>query len=253
MRLKDYSERDGPIVDRLRSPNATNGRVDGHHARPERTRPADSHYRGETRREGHVSSLGPSTERSATVDVLEIGAGERPHPDATATLDIREDLDHIDYPGVDIGTDRWPLADESVGSIRAHHVLEHVPPHQIGHIWREIDRVLVPGGEAFIELPHAGTWAAATDITHEGTGGTTPEVAEYFGDGDLEDYWPELNWSVNAYAEVTLPSFVRESLRIQFVPSRPRLSYELVKVPFVDAVVRVEIRKRSGSNVQPTS
>lgn len=179
------------------------------------------------------------------IEVLEIGAGENPSPDSTMTLDIREDLDHIDYPGVDIGVDRWPVDDESVRFVRAHHVLEHVPPEQIGHVWRELDRILVPGGEAVIDLPHAGTWSAATDMTHQGTGGTTPGVANYFADGSLEQYWPNLNWTVDAYARVEFPTFVRGSLRVRFVPSRPGLSFELVKIPFVDADVRIEIKKEN--------
>lgn len=185
-------------------------------------------------------------DRDSQIEVLEIGAGREPHPESTTTLDIREDLDHIDFPGINIGTDRWPITDQSVQAVRAHHVLEHIPPDQIGHVWRELNRVLVSGGTALIELPHANTWAAATDLTHYGTGGTTPEVTEYFG-GSHEQYWPELNWNVTAHAEVSFPNLLRPSFRIKKEITRPYISYELTKFPFVDAIVTIHIQKQGDA------
>ena len=120
--------------------------------------------------------------------ILEIGAGETPHPKMTDTLDIREDLAEIDFPGVDIGSDVWPLEDESVDRILAIDVIEHVPGNQLGHVWEEADRVLRPGGELQARLPHAGTWEAYTDLTHAGTGGTTPSVCAKFEPGP-HGYW----------------------------------------------------------------
>jgi len=179
-----------------------------------------------------------------TIETLEIGAGLEPHPNSTVTLDIREDLEHIDYPGVDIGQDSWPLADESVKSAHGYHVLEHIPPHQIGHVWAELDRVLLPGGTAFFELPHANTWAAATDMTHYGTGGTTPEVSRYFSaDSGQENYWPSLNWEVDAWADLSFPNFLRTSLRIRRDVRREFLSFELTKIPFVSGTVKMKIKK----------
>lgn len=42
-------------------------------------------------------------------EVADLGAGEDPHPDSTVTVDIRNDLDHVDYPGVDLSSDKIPL------------------------------------------------------------------------------------------------------------------------------------------------
>jgi SAM-dependent methyltransferase len=167
-----------------------------------------------------------------------------PTPKRRTPLDIRSDLDHIDYPGIDIAHDEWPLDDESVDQVRAHHVLEHIPPHRIGYIWRELDRVLVPGGKAIIELPHTNSWAAATDMTHYGTGGTTPEVASYFNDGKHEQYWPDLDWQAEAWADMQFPTILRGSLRLKRRVQRPHLSHEVMKIPFVDAVVQIRITKR---------
>lgn len=175
--------------------------------------------------------------------ILEIGAGENPTQEATETLDIRNDLDHIDHPGIDIGTDRLPFDDNSVDKIIANHVLEHIRPEDIGQVFREVNRVLRPGGEFTGVMPHAGTWLAATDFTHQGTGGTTPSMRGYF-DGSLEPYWPELDWDVDAWAELTWPLWVREDWRrVSTVRSGDR-SMQFVKIPGVTGTVHFVATKR---------
>lgn len=168
--------------------------------------------------------------------VLEIGAGQSPDKRATETLDIREDLDHIDYCGVDISKDQWPVEDDSVDVVVANHVLEHVPPEGIGYVFDEVDRVVLSNGEFHAVVPHAGSWQAATDPTHQGTGGWTPDVAKYFT-GKLEEYFPELDWDVETRANLSFPLFLREALRFQFSISRGDISNEVVKVPFVSGEV----------------
>ncbi|WP_440005430.1 hypothetical protein [Halomicrococcus sp. SG-WS-1] len=177
------------------------------------------------------------------VGVLEIGAGQHPHPRSDSTLDIRSDLDHIDYPGVDIGEDVWPIENESVSEILAYHVVEHVPPNRVGHVFQEVDRVLVSGGTIHIELPYSGTYAAATDLTHYGTGGTTAGIDRYFT-GDLEEYWPNLDWDVTSYAELEFPLFVRSSLRFNVRMTNSELVHELIKIPFVTGKVIFDATKR---------
>lgn len=46
----------------------------------------------------------PMSSDYASIECLDVGAGTRPHPDATVTLDIG-DYDHLDFPGVDITSD----------------------------------------------------------------------------------------------------------------------------------------------------
>ena len=179
--------------------------------------------------------------------VLEIGAGRSPDPRATVTLDIRSDLEHVDYGGVDVAHDRWPFEDDRFDRVVARHVLEHVPPDRLGDLFEEADRVLTDGGAFEIVVPHAGSWDANTDATHYGTGGWTPDVEGYFT-GDLEPYWPNLDWDVTARAHLSVPSFLRESVRLSFTTGNGGLSTELVKIPFVTGVVTVLARKRGSSS-----
>lgn len=168
--------------------------------------------------------------------ILEIGAGQSPDPRATETLDIRQDLEHIDYGGVDIGVDEWPVEPDSVDQVIANHVIEHVPPDQIGHVFSEVDCVVRSGGEFIVRVPHAGSWEAATDPTHQGTGGLTPDIVQYFS-GELEEYFPELAWDVTAEADLSFPLFLRERLRVSILVERGDISHELMKIPFVSGEV----------------
>ena len=95
-------------------------------------------------------------QRAKRGTVLELGAGESPYPDADVTVDIRENLDGIDYGGVDIGNDPLPVDDGSFDIVVMFQVLEHVAPNRIGHLFRECDRVLHPGGAVARQAPARG-------------------------------------------------------------------------------------------------
>jgi SAM-dependent methyltransferase len=172
-------------------------------------------------------------------NILEIGAGQSPDPRATETLDIRDDLDHIDYGGVDVGSDKLPLEADSVDLVVANHVVEHIPGEAISHLFMEIDRVVRSGGRFHAVTPHAGTWQAATDPTHQASGGWTPDVINYFT-GELEEYFPELCWDVEARANLSFPLVLRKSCRLRFSTARGDLSHELVKLPLVSGEVEFE-------------
>lgn len=62
----------------------------------------------------------------------------------------------------------WPVADSSVTSLRASHVMEHIPSGQTRiDVMNEAHRVLVPGGTFEIIVPFmVGTWHAIADPTH---------------------------------------------------------------------------------------
>lgn len=60
---------------------------------------------------------------------------------------------------------RWPLKDSSVGLLRAHDVLEHLPDPV--HAMSEAYRVLAPGGWFFIHVPSALGQGAYQDPTHK--------------------------------------------------------------------------------------
>ena len=82
---------------------------------------------------------------------LEIGAGERPHPDYDVHVDV------LPLPGIDVlcAIDRLPFATESVAALRANHVLEHQSYELIGETLREWARVLRPGAPIDIGVPDA--------------------------------------------------------------------------------------------------
>lgn len=58
-----------------------------------------------------------------------------------------------------------PYPDESVGAVHMHQFLEHFTGEDVIDILREVERVLVPGGVAFITVPYQGTshWGQALD------------------------------------------------------------------------------------------
>lgn len=181
-----------------------------------------------------------------SVMTLDVGAGEHPHPRADLTLDLREDLEGVDLPGVDIGRDEWPVETASIYEVVCSHVLEHVPPDRLDHVFSELSRVLAPGGVARLRVPHAGTWGARTDPTH--FGGWTPDVDRYFDESTgTTTYWADLDFEADAIARVSWPVGVPRRWRpLRFWTVSGRLSHELVKLPLVDAEVEVRLRRRVG-------
>ena len=82
---------------------------------------------------------------------LEIGSGERPHPD----YDVRVDV--LPLPGVTVrcAIDALPFASGSIDALRANHVLEHQSYELVDDTLREWTRVLRPGARVDIGVPDA--------------------------------------------------------------------------------------------------
>ena len=92
------------------------------------------------------------------------------------TIDNTEDVnlvEHLKVPGKDYSdqehikydlNDGIPLEDNSVGLLNASHILEHL--REPIKSMREIYRVLVHGGWAFIEVPSTDGRGAFQDPTH---------------------------------------------------------------------------------------
>jgi SAM-dependent methyltransferase len=82
---------------------------------------------------------------------VEIGAGERPHPD----YDLHVDL--LALPKIDVicTVDRLPFATGSLDALRANHVLEHQSYELISETLREWARVLRSGATLDIGVPDA--------------------------------------------------------------------------------------------------
>lgn len=62
----------------------------------------------------------------------------------------------------------WPTGDNTVGALRASHVMEHIPAGQVRiDVMNEAHRVLMPGGTFEIIVPlMTGSWHAIADPTH---------------------------------------------------------------------------------------
>jgi ubiquinone/menaquinone biosynthesis C-methylase UbiE len=82
---------------------------------------------------------------------LEIGAGEKPHPD----YDLHTDL--LPLPDIEVRCriDALPFADDSMDALRANHVLEHQSYQLIEPTLREWARVMRPGARLDIGVPDA--------------------------------------------------------------------------------------------------
>ncbi|MHA6796750.1 class I SAM-dependent methyltransferase [Pseudonocardia bannensis] len=82
---------------------------------------------------------------------LEIGAGEKPHPD----YDVHVDM--LALPDIEVrcSIDRLPFASGSMDALRANHVLEHQSYELIDETLCEWARVLCPGARLDIGVPDA--------------------------------------------------------------------------------------------------
>ncbi len=84
---------------------------------------------------------------------LNLGCGKDIHPGFV-------NVDFVEGDGVDVVADLdetpWPWADESVDEILAFMVFEHV--NRFDAIWREVYRVLRPGGEISIRVAYGNIY-----------------------------------------------------------------------------------------------
>jgi hypothetical protein len=67
----------------------------------------------------------------------------------------------------DLRTGPWPWADASVAEIYCAHFFEHLDPARRTMFMRECWRILAPGGQLVVTVPHARSDGAVQDPTHE--------------------------------------------------------------------------------------
>lgn len=79
-------------------------------------------------------------------------------PKGFVTVDLRDAEITCDLTGP------WPFADNSIGLIRAHHIIEHLP--DTIHFFNEAYRVLKPGAFILVEVPATSGSGAFSDPTH---------------------------------------------------------------------------------------
>ena len=80
-------------------------------------------------------------------------------------------VDRIAFDGVDhvmdVRTDKWPWADNSVAEAHAAHFIEHLTALERIKFANELYRILVPGGQCSIIVPHWCSNRAYGDPTHQ--------------------------------------------------------------------------------------
>lgn len=127
-------------------------------------------------------------------------------------------LDNVQLPGVDVVHDLlafpYPFADGSVNKVYLKHVLEHFELTNIQCILREVYRILKPGGEVHVRLPHAFSVAAWADPTHRHA--FTFISADFLAVDGAKAYYKETDnlWDlVDTSARVTWLNWKRYRLR----------------------------------------
>lgn len=95
-------------------------------------------------------------------------------------------VDQMSFPGVDTIHDlrkTWPWGKESIEEVHCSHFLEHLTNPERVHFYNELYRVLVPGGKAYLVVPHWSSGRAYGDPTHQ-----WPPVVEF------SFYYLDKNW-----------------------------------------------------------
>lgn len=118
-------------------------------------------------------------------------------------------MDVLPLPNVDVVHDMmrtpWPIASESVDTVLAAHVLEHVPHHHPSGrdgllvVMEEIARVLRPGGECIVKAPHfLDREACEADPTHTRT--IFPRTWRHFAnDSDVPTFYSTARFSLASW------------------------------------------------------
>ena len=89
--------------------------------------------------------------------ILNLGAGEQKIPNAI----------NYDLPDWDASKDIIPKDDNSVNSIHAHHLLEHLSGEEAIAFLIECQRVLVPGGKMLVTVPYYKSDLAHQNLDHK--------------------------------------------------------------------------------------
>jgi len=106
----------------------------------------------------YIESLAETWAENSGLKKIEVG-GRMAAKFGYETVDLKDADIMCDLNG------RWPYADSSVGVIRSFDVFEHLldPIHTM----KELQRVLAPGGWAFIQVPSTDGRGAFQDPTHK--------------------------------------------------------------------------------------
>jgi predicted SAM-dependent methyltransferase len=147
---------------------------------------------------------------------LEIGAGERPHPD----YDLHVDVLALPGIGVRCAIDRLPFATGSLDALRANHVLEHQSYELVTETLREWARVLRPGAHVDIGVPDArfvaGQWVRGEIDTAEANHWILGGHSERAAHKGTDEHGVPL-WIWNAHHTLFDADFLRVAVAEYFV------------------------------------
>lgn len=147
--------------------------------------------------------------------VLELGCGNRKRYPRTIGIDL-VDLPCVDLVG-DVCTTLAMFPKQSVNSVYAYHVLEHVD--DLDGLLRQVGRVLKPGGLFDVVAPHFSNSHFYSDPTHKRFFGLY--TFSYYADEEIfsrkvPHYWltiPFVIRSVNLRFKSSPPFYVRHGIR----------------------------------------
>lgn len=166
--------------------------------------------------------------------------------------DIREgwvNADLFELPGVDTVMDiedvPWPFDGGLFGLVEAKDILEHVD--HLVPVMEELHRILAPGGEARITVPHFSSRGAHLDPTHRRA--FSVESFRYFAAGHQRSYYSAARFEIGREfisfdKSLWLPwNFILE--RLVNLGSRWRRLYEMTPLSVFRALnVEVTLIKR---------
>lgn len=133
-----------------------------------------------------------------------------------------EGFESVDREGAAIECDITagiPVDTDSVGWVRAHDFLEHLPPLEIPAFWNEIHRILAPGGWFTSMTPSTEGRGAWQDPTH--LSGWNPNSFWYVTRAEQQKYVPEIKARFQAQSVFqAFPNQWAEQHNIQYVWAR---------------------------------
>jgi len=110
---------------------------------------------------------------------LDLGCGPNKHKGPKGDETDWIGLDKLKFDGVDwccdLGSQRWPCANDSIAMAHSSHFVEHLTPVERCYFFNELWRVLVPGGKCLMITPHWASCRAYGDPTHQ-----WPPIGEMF-------------------------------------------------------------------------
>ena len=150
---------------------------------------------------------------------IDLGCGMKKMISNTAEkwvgFDIRK-FDGVDYV-LNVGKDIFPAKTNSVKSIRAIHLFEHLYSDELFHWIEECWRVLKPTGTLFIEVPKAGTKAYYIHPDHK-----IQFVEDSFGFFQVPSEGKDPHGYLHGFWHVSVKeSGNPETIKVEMYPNKP--------------------------------